>query len=118
MSTKRKQRRQSEELKSYPDQMQKNIQVLIVANFRQLWTSEIREEIKTLVAEEMSSTKQEITTLRQEVDQLATRTDMLSGSAAFIADQYRYDSYTTNFSAASKIAKQNLDNLLKVKLTT
>ena len=116
MPTKRKQRRQSEELKSYPDQMQKNIQVLIEANFRQLWTSKIREEIKTLVAEEMSSTKQEITTLRQEVDQLATRTDMLSGSVAFIADQY--DSYTTNFSAASKIAKQNSDNLLKVKLTT
>ena len=96
--------------------MQKNIQVLIEANFRQLWTSKIREEIKTLVAEEMSSTKQQITTLRQEVDQLATRTDMLSGSVAFVAD--KYDSYTTNFSAASKIAKQNSDNLLKVKLTT
>ena len=109
MPSKRKQRRQSEELKSYPDQMQKNIQVLIEANFRQLWTSKIREEIKTLVAEEMSSTKQEIATLRQEVDQLATRTDMLSGSVVFIADQY--DSYTTNFSAASKIAKQNSDNL-------
>ena len=93
--------------------MHKHIQVLIKANFRQLWTSKIREEIKSLVAEEMSSTKQEIATLRQGVDQLATKTDMLSGSVAFTADQC--DSYTTNFSAASKIAKQNSDNLLKVK---
>ena len=96
--------------------MQKNIQVLIEANFRQLWTSKIREEIKSLVTEEMSSTKQEITTLRQKVDRLAIRADMLSGSVAFTADQY--DSYTTNFSAASRIVKQNSDNLLKVKLTT
>ena len=87
--TKRRQsERQSEELKAYQDQMQKNIQVLIEANFRQLWTSKIKEEIKSIVDEEMSSTKQEITTLRQEVDRLATRTDMLSGSVAFIAEQY------------------------------
>ena len=68
--------------------------------------------MKSLVDEETPSPKKTIVQLRQEVDQLTTRTDMLSGSVAFIADQD--DVNTAKFSVASKIAKKTFDKLLKV----